>query len=228
MENGDARLKAFASLLLLVVLTFPAQAAPIIGLYATGVDNSGNLLSTGNIDPHYTRIASPSTPFSSNAIVQGGLPSTWIANGPNSKWIGPTFNGNQNLTPGLYAYRTTFFLGPGSVLSSAVINGTFAGDNVVNITLNGVATGQQQIGFSSYGNFTLTSGFQLGLNTLDFYVFNAGSSNNPTGLRVDTIQGEVTVVPEIDPGAANAPLALLAGALLLARDRRRRSEMAPL
>ena len=40
-------------------------------------------------------------------------------------------------------------------------------------------------GFDSATNFSISSGFAAGLNTLDFVVNNAGSSPNPTGLRVE-------------------------------------------
>jgi hypothetical protein len=58
-------------------------------------------------------------------------------------------------------------------------------DTGVDILLNGTSTGLSSAGFSSFTPFSITNGFVTGLNTLTFKVDNAGTSPNPSGLRVE-------------------------------------------
>jgi hypothetical protein len=104
----------------------------------------------------------------------------------------------------VYDYRTTFDL-TGFNLSTVTINGQWAADNQgFGILLNGVDTGYRLISSdlqSGLVPFILTSGFQNGINTLDFLVSNTFDSMpdpdgyNPTALRVEMI-GTAQAVPE--------------------------------
>lgn len=171
-----------------------AQGTPIPGLFDTGVDNSGNLLPGGAVDPHYTLITSadPSANPGPNAFVvnpTGGYPiggGVWLADGPNSEWISLAANEDVIDTPGLYVYQTTFNLA-GLNPSTTVITGQWATDNSGVIYLNGTSTGFTSSSFDSFSPFTIDSGFVSGLNTLDFDVTNGptGGPANPTGLRVE-------------------------------------------
>ena len=60
--------------------------------------------------------------------------------------------------------------------------------------MNGVDTGNTWGSNSAYGTFVLNSGFQSGLNTVDFQVVDDGSG--VTGLRVDGVSGSANPVPE--------------------------------
>ena len=89
----------------------------------------------------------------------------------------------RTCAPGDYTYQTTFSLA-GFISSSAIIQGNFAVDNEVeSITLNGVS-----VPLSFHGNlltltdFTISSGFMSGVNTLDFTVVNLESEPTPTGI----------------------------------------------
>src|SRR3989442_11338289 len=133
---------AFAAGLL---LARPAWAAPIPGLFNTGVGINGALLASGSVDPHYKLIESVDPAFPGpNALVLNdtGFPiPPWLANGPNSKWIAPQANQGTGNQPGDYKYRIIVDL-TGLEPSSAVITGRWSSDNAgAGILLNGVATG---------------------------------------------------------------------------------------
>jgi hypothetical protein len=69
------------------------------------------------------------------------------------------------------------------------------------ILVNSIPNGQTSPSFSSLTPFTLTTGFQAGINNIDFIVVNQGG---PVGLRVDKIFGSYNI-----PEPASAALALL-------------------
>src|SRR2546426_5259221 len=82
----------------LSLLLMPLQGASIPGLFNTGVDNSGALLSAGAVDAHYKLITSADTNFPGpdSIVVNQDFPiageagnGPWLTNGPISKWIGP-------------------------------------------------------------------------------------------------------------------------------------------
>ncbi len=176
-----------------LVLPFAASAAPIPGLYNSGVNDSGQLLANGVVDPHYTLVLSAdvAAPGPSAFVVNDTLfpivSGPWLASGPASKWIGPMANQSSGNLPGDYRYRLVFNL-TGLEPSTAVITGRWTSDNAgPDILVNGRSTG-----FTSDGNFgglnssfTISSGFVDGTNTLDFVVNNAGTAANPTAVRIE-------------------------------------------
>ena len=172
-----------------------AHAAPIPGLFSTGVGTNGALLAGGAVDPHYRLIQSAdATAPGPNAIVMNeGWPiapasgGPWLANGPISKWISPLASQATGNAAGDYRYRIVFDL-TGLEPASAVITGRWTSDNAgAGIFLNGAATGITYDGnFGAFSaTFTINSGFVDGTNTLDFVVNNAGTTVNPTGLRAE-------------------------------------------
>lgn len=176
-----------------------AIAAPIPGLFNTGVDGDGALLAdSGVVDPHYTIIQSPDVglPGPDAVTLNSGFPvPPWLAEGPDSRWIAPSAasgNGNE----GQWTYRISFDL-TGFDEASAEITGDWAVDNGgTAILINGSDTGNVNTGgFGAFTAFSVTSGFIAGVNTLDFVVSNAPTGANPTGLRVE-ILGTVEVPNE--------------------------------
>lgn len=187
-----------------------ALALPIPGLFNTGVDNAGNWVppAAGGVpDLHYTVTVSPLgafTPVTVNETIFpiGGGP--WVANNPGSRWIGPTQNFG-NGPPGTYIYETQFTLPANTILSTAIITGLWGTDDAsADIFLNGNQQFQTSAGFTTLVPFVVQTGFQIGLNTLEFRLVNAGG---PTGLRIDAICGYYIPEP--------ATCSVVLGALLL-------------
>ncbi len=199
----------------------PAGTLPIPGLYNTGVDDNGVVLSDGSADPHYAMTVSPEgTPGPATAITSPPSP-PWIQQTASSRWIGPNVVGG-NGEPGVYTFETTFDL-TGLDASSAVITGLWSVDNAgADILLNGNPTGNAQVGsFVELTPFSISAAegdvFLPGLNTLSFSVENAAPAApplaNPIGLRVEGLVAYA--VPE--PGTWAL---LLLGGLLAFRRRR--------
>jgi len=205
---------AISSLLVCIWATV-AHAAPIPGLFNTGVDGSGASLPGGSVDPHYALIASadPSYPGPS-AIVTSVIPAAyWIANSATSKWIAPAADENYPSlgTPhpgGDYIYRLSFDL-TGFDFSTVSIAGKWGVDNGGTIRLNGVNTGFNTTSYNPLVPFSFSSGFHAGVNDLDFVINNyASGGSNPTGLRVDELSGAATATAGVDAGLEGQALAL--------------------
>ena len=190
------------------VAAWQLAAAPIPGLFNTGVDNNRALLANSAVDPHYQLAQrADGTASGSNAfvvidtlfpILQPAGP--WLASGPNSKWIGPMANQSTGSSAGDYKYRTTFDL-TGLEPATAVITLRVSSDNgLAEVLLNGASTGLSYDGnFAAFsGVLTINSGFIDGTNTLDFVVNNAGTTANPTAFRAEFLTG--TADPVLPPG----------------------------
>jgi hypothetical protein len=161
-----------------------AQAAAI-SLFNTGVDGAGNVLADGASESHYTLTSVPGGTSSLIARTSvGGFPiPPWLGNNTTSAWIGPSNASDLDGPIGQYTYRTTFDLSS-FIASTASITGRWSADNAgLDILLNGVSLGLTNGGFTGFSpDFTISSGFATGNNTLDFVVRNDGG---PTGVRVE-------------------------------------------
>lgn len=176
-------------------ILFPSVAsAGFTGLFNTGVDASGVPVADDTIgDIHYTLIGVPSGPVPDERIRRqiGGFPiGPWIPDGANlSAWIGPDYNHSLAGPNGIYTYETTFSLASTDDPLMCFIMGQWAGDDGASnsqILLNGnpVVFGTPTTpNFGAFTPFTINSGFQTGLNTLQFKIENIGGS--ATGLRVE-------------------------------------------
>jgi hypothetical protein len=174
----------------LVLSAASASAAPITGLFATGVDGAGVALAGGASDTHYS-ILSPAQ----QGVVINTIPGSWVNNTRTRRWIWETAAGTPvNVTR---TFRTTFDL-TGLDAATASLSGLWAADNAgLDIFINGAATGNTCGGFSSLCGFNIASGFVSGVNTLDFQVRDDGGIS---GLLVSSLSGtadeSVTEIPE--------------------------------
>jgi hypothetical protein len=167
----------------------------IIALSSTGAG-----LAAEALDPHYEMSAGPEGSGNLYVVRTDGFPfPPWVANqGTSVQWIAPKsdYRFGQTDPPGIYLYRTTFDL-TGFIPSTAILTGEWASDDCGEIWLNGFRTWQESgppPGCSaSMHPFTITTGFNPGINTLDFTVTNLESS--PTGIIV-SISGTASQVPE--------------------------------
>ena len=203
------------------LVSFAASQASgqILGLYNTGVDDLGQVLPIGTIDPHYQVsgeasvayvIPLPTTP--------GGFP--WVPAPAGSAWIGPNPNDPWPNDPeGDYHYvlSVTFNL-TSAQAASASVSGLWASDNSTQLYLNGADTGfnTDLNEFSTLASFDVTSGFVVGVNNLDFVVNNAeGGFNggNPSGLLVADMSAQFSPVPEPSTTAMSCLATILAGVI---------------
>ena len=214
---------AFKRILLGSVILVAAQIvtmAASIQLYNTGVTGGGGLLGNVTADPHYSVIAAPgpfTTAYTGNGSDVSAMP--WLADGPNSRWIGVTPWMGEWRTTGTYTFRTAFDL-TGMIPSSASISLNIASDNTCDVYLNGVHAGITTpfAGFASFSAYSINTGFINGVNTLDFSVYEPGST--PSGLRVE-LTGTANAVPE----PTVVVLAGLAGLSLIAVRRKQQAQV---
>lgn len=221
---NQAKKSLMVASLLAFALSFqaaPVQADPIVGLFNTGVDDTGALLPGGAVDPHYSLVSSADPAFPGlDAVVADPIAAGfWVANSATSQWIAPTANQDAftaaSHPAGSYTYQLVFDL-TGLDPDTAQISGSWATDNSGVIFLNDSATANASPGFASLVAFAIASGFNSGVNTLDFVVTNLPAPGaNPTGLRVEGITGtaDLTIAAIAEPQTYTL---MLAGLGLLA------------
>lgn len=115
-----------------------AQAAPISGLFNTGLDAGGTVLPNGGLDAHYTVLGSP------NAPAVAYTHPAYAANNAGSRWVSTDPNGGDGPTATAFTYRLTFTLA-GLDPTTAEIHGLWGVDNQAEIFLNGVNTCQSAL-----------------------------------------------------------------------------------
>ncbi|MBN1816477.1 MAG: PEP-CTERM sorting domain-containing protein [Sedimentisphaerales bacterium] len=196
----------------LVLMISPFASAGLIsqtdlGLYNTGVDDSGIPLADNAIDPHWTLSGTGAAEGQGpDAIVTreaGGFPiGPWLldAADPASAWITPAADTNgPGATDGtaIYEFSTGFTTSIGGTLT---ITGTQSADNgVVGVALDGMAGTFTQVGFNTFADFSVTAEITGTDHVLSFQVVNgAGEANpdGPIGLRVHINTVDFTPIPE--------------------------------
>jgi len=176
------------AILLSLSAAHAATLQSISTLYSTGVDAAGVPLAEGSNDPHYDFSAvpageNPPGPIAINS--SHGFPiGPWLGDNATSSWLvpGPSHVG----VDGNYTYRTTFTIPAGVDPSQVFVRGQGTSDNTTtDVRINGVSTGVTFSGnFPAFDpQFVIQSGFQVGLNTLEFTVNEAGGG--PSGLRAE-------------------------------------------
>lgn len=164
---------------------------PEVGVFNTGVDSSGALLSTGQPDPHYLLIASSDSAFPGfTSFATGGPIPPWFANDDDSAWIAARPDESASTAPGIYRYRLIFFIDSASDVSTAALTANVGTDDGNGgIFLNGSPVEFGPSGFGELTPLSIPQGgpFVHGANALDFVVNNGGLDSNPSGLRVDDL-----------------------------------------
>lgn len=174
-------IRATCAICAIIVASTAANAGPITGLFNTGVDGSGLALAAGSDDTHYALLS----PVQQAVVIQDAIPGTWLSNTGTRRWVWQEVTGRLFLNRTL-TFRTTFDL-TGLDPLTASIAGQWATDNTgLDILINGTASGNTCGGFTALCNFSISSGFTSGLNTLDFVVHDAGGW---AGLLVSSISG---------------------------------------
>jgi hypothetical protein len=195
---------AMITLILMVVMCSEKTSygwADIV--YGTGVLNDGSSAPVSSVDLHYKIIATSDYYTSQTIPLESTDAYVWpltgfVQSGDSSQWISPSEITN-GFPIGWYTFRTNFDL-TGYDPNTFSISGNWAMDNCSNgpsMMLNGNDTGNNlditNESFLQLYPFTITSGFQTGLNTLDFVVFNWGG---PTALLVSMQSSAAYSVPE--------------------------------
>lgn len=219
--RGFALSVAVAAGLAVCVAGSAAHASTITTLFSTGVDSSHLALPGGSLDPHYTVVENGNA---SAVVISPPLPGTYAPNTSTSTWVWQQSNGQPiNVTR---TFVTTFDL-TGLDPTTAIIDGAWGTDNQgLAIKLNGVDTGVAPLlgvvvdNFNHLHDFTISSGFVAGLNTLEFVIEDNGS--------VGAFRADLTGTADLAAiGAVPLPAALplFAGGLgvigLFARGRKR-------
>ena len=176
----------------------PGQTSAIqVGLFNTGVDNTGARLPNENpFDGHYRMTASayPAAPAPKNGEVLFPVFAPWLLDGVSSqsRWVGPLTNmwsiPPASIPNGAFTYQLKFNL-DGLDLGSAQIGGRWAADDVGTIWIQNAAGSFVEVpgsttGAGAWGPFTIPSAMlKPSMNTLEFRTLNTGLG--PTGLRVE-------------------------------------------
>jgi len=155
----------------LMLISATAGAATFT-LYPTGVNSSYNLLAGGASDPHYTQhMEGASQPYPQATVLSSG--SFWWQwpQSTTGKWIGPG-DAFDTGARGWCKFRTTFDL-TGLDPATARVDGMWSCDQYGSIQLNWTETGNTLVdgGYTALHQFSVTSGFVAGVNTLDFRVY---------------------------------------------------------
>ncbi len=168
-------------------------------------------MSNGTTDTHYSLVSGPAysnvtypsstyvvdnSPHNNSFPIPPWVPNDAVGTAGGSMWIsGPVtpLSYNTSQPDGVYDYQTTFTIPNYDNPLTGLITGKLTADDQVEVKLNGttVVSLTPDQGYANFYNFSITSGFVSGTNTLDFLVHNTHESVE--GLRVN-MSG--SVVPE--------------------------------
>src|ERR1039457_6115442 len=171
-------LRLFISTTFLAVIAAQAGTAGTIPtLHNTGLNTQGA------IDPYWTVNGSTAYVTAPNAV---GFPfDWWVPDTSVSKWISPqpVYNANTDQS-GTFTYSTTFDLTGFDPTTASITIFASADDWLTTVSLDKQAKATLAA-IHNYGfdlAITISSGFQPGLNTLDFATYNIVQPNaNPSG-----------------------------------------------
>jgi hypothetical protein len=163
--------------------TTSTSVAPV--LVSTGLDASGNLITTGDtIDPHWF-VNGTSTNAEVVASTNADWWSPWLANGPNSSWIAP--NPDVAAPPTSGNTLTNTFNWSGSTTNVCLL-GALGSDGYGTLNLNGQPLLTNFVAYSPLTSFSvpISTSLVAGTNTLTLVWGSEYSAN--TGFR---LQGSI-------------------------------------
>src|SRR5439155_1548061 len=113
-----------------------------LGIFSTGVDTYAALLPLGAIDPHYALIASADSTYPGPlTYALSGVPTAWLANGPDSEWISVRPSGRGSALAGQYTFRLMFNLQANDVATASISGSSANDDEFLDVLLNGNSLG---------------------------------------------------------------------------------------
>ncbi len=181
-----------------------------LGIFNTGVDTYGALLPLGAIDPHYALIASADSTYPGPlTYALSGVPTAWLANGPDSEWISVRPSGRGSALAGQYTFRLMFNLQANDVATASISGSSANDDEFLDVLLNGNSLGINTWGFTAYKDLIIPAGspFIAGTNTLDFVVNNG--ADGPIGLRLDNmVLAGVTITIHLTINSSNGTISI--------------------
>jgi len=193
------------ALVLVGGMSSTAFADPIPSLFGTGLDGAGVALPLGSADPHYDVVENGNA----DAIVMNPPHPNYAPNDANSQWVWQQADGQP--TNVIRTFSTTFDL-TGLDPSTAQIDMLTGVDNaLLDIKLNGVSKGTPGGSFAALTPSSINSGFQPGVNTLEFVVQDVGFIS---GFRAEITNAVAD--PENGPIVAGELLTLDSSALVVA------------
>jgi len=164
----------------LVLLSFLALVcADSIPIYSTGTNNDGSLATPGSVDSHYVITITPHSSSETPAYVENSPHYSGYVSVSGAQYLGESGNLDEGYPVGDIVYQTTFDL-TGLDPSTAVLTGSFAVDDYLELNLNGADTGvgcwvtYHPACFEEVRSFTINSGFVAGINTLTVATYNTG------------------------------------------------------
>jgi len=185
---------------------------------STGLDSSYHLITTdGGYDAHWLVQQANNTYTPGQVVMPGDADwyGPWLADGPNSNWIGRNaFNCCNGPAP--YTFSTSFNI---SDPSKASITGGWAIDDAGTLALNGHTIGS--LGSGQWGSLTSFSEsgntwFVAGVNTLTITM-----TSDDNFLEAVRLEGTVTGITQTGVPEPSAALLLLLGGGALAIVKRR-------
>ena len=191
------KLKTFSVFLVISISLIAGSATDVTGLYFTGVNSNGSVLSGGSVDPNwnvsyaYANGNSTNTNYMGSAYVATVTDGGWVPNSNTAKWIVPPNglggNGDYQL-PGsgttgnnraYYIYTLAFNIagtGTGIVTNQVSIGITIAADDIYSIYINPTLRNSGDI--ASGVNAAVTNNNSAWTNTTSATLANFGPNNN--------------------------------------------------
>lgn len=151
-------------------------------MLSTGMFSDGTVRPVDNNNQDQNWVVSFQTQKYAASIVKNN--GAWQANDSQSRWLS-TPNGAWDAPPGHFIYTNTFDMWGYDPKSTDIVLKVAVDNSISRLFLNGKPMAVPKVGANfRLGPDYVLKGWHPGLNTLEIEVVNAGTTVNPTGLRV--------------------------------------------